>query len=53
MIGKAYSQNQEKETIRRSLLATMLCSANTSPLKGSHGSWGNFWQGWFKRTRML
>jgi hypothetical protein len=53
MTGKAYSENQEKETIRRYLLATMLCSANTSPIKGSHGGWGNFWQGLFKRTRML
>lgn len=42
----------EKEDIRRRLLATMLCSANTGRFIGSHCRWVSFWQGLFKKSRM-
>lgn len=43
----------EKEAIRRHLLATMVCSANTGRFIGSTGGWVSFWQGLFKKSRML
>jgi hypothetical protein len=48
MVGKNGSENWEREALRRNLLATMLCSANASRSKGSHGRWARFWQGLFK-----
>ena len=53
MIGKNPDTKTEKETTRRYLLANMLCVANASQLTTSHNRWANFWQGMFKKSRML
>ncbi|MHB1400007.1 MAG: hypothetical protein ACYDAI_16930 [Trichloromonadaceae bacterium] len=53
MTGKVVIENLEKEAIRRHLLATMVCSANTGRFIGSPGGWVSFWQGLFKKARML
>jgi len=53
MIDREPHINIEKETTRRYLLANMLSVANAGRLPASHNRWSNFWQGLFKKTRML
>lgn len=49
MVSKDAIKNQQKEAMRIYLLASMLCSANTRLLKGSHTHWTSFWQELFKK----
>jgi hypothetical protein len=53
MTAKICHDNLEKEAIRRNLLANMLCSVNSEQIRNSQSTWGNFWQGLFKKARMF
>jgi hypothetical protein len=52
MAGKNFGENLEKEAIRRHLLASTICPADTGGLKGSHGRWARLWQILFAKSRM-